>query len=46
MVENCKTHNVSAFLHFQETLSLDFLEVKVSSFCERSCLGKGLFVKL
>ena len=27
MVPNCKTHHICAFLHFQETLSLDVLEM-------------------
>ena len=26
-VPNCKTHHISAFLDFLETLSLDFLEI-------------------
>ena len=27
MLPNCKTHHICDFLHFQETLSLDFLEM-------------------
>ena len=27
MVPNCKTHHICDFLHFQKTLSLDFLEM-------------------
>ena len=27
MISNCKTHHICAFLHLQETLSLDFLKI-------------------
>ena len=54
MVPSCKIHHICFFLHFQETLSLDFLEMNFpkiarlfwSLFCEMSCLGKGLVVEL
>ena len=40
VVPNCKTHHIYTFLHLQEILSLDFLEMNFPKFCSGHCSVK------